>query len=436
MTTDSSGPVRAVARVGVEATTRPATPATATLTPRRRPGHLGPVHVLQVVLIEAALLGLVAVLNQGVVLLVAVAVAGLVLLALTLARQSGRWWLERKVLTWHFRRRTQQGPPARTTDVRLAALRTLAPRLTVEEVPVSNDSVIGVARDDAGWFAVAEIAPKAAMADGPSDGLPLDVLVTALADTGQPGVTLQVVTHTVTAPSLDLQAALPVAYSYRELLQRFGPVPIPVDRLTWVAVRLDARALAEAGADSAEQAPNVVAAMLRKLAKTLRRTGTGVRILDRDGLLTALERSCDLQRTDEAAPPPQPREDWNAWHSGGLAHRSYWVRDWPSVAQAGALVDWLAAAPASLTSVAFIIVPANGGGPVADGLLPAEGAGPATQAVDLRCLVRVAAPPAQLAEVCQAVDRGAHVAHAQLFALDGEQGPATYATAPTGGGPR
>jgi type VII secretion protein EccE len=230
-------------------------------------------------------------------------------------------------------------------------------------------------------------------------------------------VAVQVVTHTVVAPSLDLQPALPAAYSYRELLQRFGSVPIPADRLTWVAVRLDAHALAEAGAESAEQAGPVVAALLRRLAKTLRRAGTGVRILDRDGLLTALERSCDLQRADDAAPLPQPREEWSVWHSGGLAHRTYWVRDWPTVAEAGALVDWLAAAPASLTSVAFVVVPGG-------------------ETADVRCLVRVAAPPAQLGEVCEAVDRGARLAHARLFALDGEHGPAVYASAPTGGGPR
>jgi hypothetical protein len=56
--------------------------------------------------------------------------------------------------------------------------------------------------------------------------------------------------------------------------------------------------------------------------------------------------------------------------------------------------------------------------------------------VDLRCVVRVAAPPKELAGVVQAVEKGARLAGARLFPLDGEQGPAAYASAPTGGGAR
>ena len=246
MTSDTPGPVRAVARVGVPSQER----VPATLSPRRRPGHLGPFHVLQVFLAEAALLGLLAVLGLLLAVFFVVGLIGLLLLIVVLARQNGRWWLERRLLTWQFRKRVHSAPPAQSADVRLTYLRTLAPRLSLEEIPVGDDSVVGVARDDAGWFAVAEIASKAAMADGPSEGLPLDLLVSALNDTDQPGATLQVVTHTMAAPSLDLNAALPAAYSYKELMQRFGP-SIPIDRQTWIAVRLDARPLAEAGAAAA-----------------------------------------------------------------------------------------------------------------------------------------------------------------------------------------
>jgi hypothetical protein len=57
-------------------------------------------------------------------------------------------------------------------------------------------------------------------------------------------------------------------------------------------------------------------------------------------------------------------------------------------------------------------------------------------AIDLRCLVRLAAPPKALAQACQPLVRGVSQAHGHLFPLDGEQGPAAYASAPTGGGPR
>src|SRR5258706_10358170 len=106
MTTESPAPVRAVASVGLEAATRRVGAAPATLAPLRRPGHLGPVHVLQLVFAEAALLGLLAVLRQSLAVLIAVGAGGLLLLAITLGRQRGRWWVEHRLLARDFRRRS------------------------------------------------------------------------------------------------------------------------------------------------------------------------------------------------------------------------------------------------------------------------------------------------------------------------------------------
>lgn len=407
--------VRAVARVGGE---RAGSAQPASIAPRRRPGYLGPVHVVQLLAVETAVVAVLATLGQGAVVVAVAAVAGVALLAVVLSRRQGRWWLERRMMTWQFRRR-QARPPQQGLDERLAALRYLAPGLTVENVNTRDGAQTGVARDDAGWFAVAAVGAQAEMRDDPSVGLPLDALVASLVDAGQPGAVLQVVTHSVPAPSLELDAGQPAGRSYRELLQQFGPVPIPVDRVTWIAVRLDARALAEAGADSPDdmgKAPAAVANLVRRVTRALRAAGIHYQVLDAGGLLDALARSCDLTPAASGA-RREPREDWTAWHSGPLAHRSYWVRDWPTVAQSGALLDWLSTAPAALSSVAMILAPENG-------------------EVDLRCLVRVAAPAKELAGGGAAVARGAHLAHADLFPLDGEQGPAVYASAPTGGGPR
>ena len=402
--------VRAVARVG---SYQPEQTGAAALLPRRRPGHIGPVHVLQLVLVEVTIVAILAALNQGIAVLAPAALIGLVLMVATLGRTRGRWWLERRVLRWQFQRRRHAQPAHRPADPRLAALQWLAPGLTVTDVAAPDGSQIGVARDDAGWYAVAALPTSAAMRDEARSPLPLDTLVSALSEADHSGgAVVQVLTHTVPAAARDGAAG----QSYRELLQRYGPVAVPVDRVTWIAVRLDARSLAEVGAGLAEQAPTTLAALLRHLIKALRRAGIAIRALDREGLLDALDRSCDLVPIDGGA-PVAPREDWNMWHSGRLAHRSYWVQGWPSVAQAGALLDWLSTAPAALTSVAMMLA-ANG------------------DDVDLRCLVRVAAAPDQLASVCEAVSQGARLAHAQLFELDGEQGPAVYATAPTGGGPR
>jgi type VII secretion protein EccE len=226
----------------------------------------------------------------------------------------------------------------------------------------------------------------------------------------------------VPAPSIDMHPSSAAGQSYRQLLARFGTVPVPADRTIWVAVRLDARTLAEAVADGGadlDAAPAVVAALVRRVAKSLRRVGVTHRLLDADELLDVLLRSCDLAPTTQSAEPVQPREDWSEWHSSRLVHRSFWIRDWPPVDQAGALLDWLSTAPSAMTSLALILSLDDDSG-----------------MFDLRGLVRVAAPAGDLDQVCQAIKRGAQQAKAGLFPLDGEQGPAVYASAPTGGGAR
>ena len=59
---------------------------------------------------------------------------------------------------------------------------------------------------------------------------------------------------------------------------------------------------------------------------------------------------------------------------------------------------------------------------------------PRPDGTDVRCLVRVAARTAAIADACRAVREAADRGGAQLFRLDGEQAAAVYASAPTGGG--
>ena len=402
--------VRAAARVTDDA--RPAGPAV--LAPRRRPGYLGPVHLTQLVVAEAALVAVVAAVAGG-PLAVAVAAAGAVLLfALALGRRQHRWWLEHRMMRWRYARRRRAVPAAGDgDDPRLAALRVLAPGLTVTDVPVADGAQVGVARDDAGWFAVVAIGTRAPMRDDPGDRLPLDVLTAALADMDQPGAVLQVVRHTVPALGVDADPASPAGRSYQQVLAAAGRAT-PLAAATWVAVRLDARTLAESGTDTGDQldrAPAVVAAVVRGVAKSLRRLGIPYQVLDAAGVVGALARSCDLDV------PAAPEEDWTRWRSAHLVHRSYWVRRWPPVEDAAAVLERLAAAPAATTNLALILTPDD-----------------RDDVVDVRCLVRFAAPSDDLDRVCTAALADARRAHAELSPLDGEQGPAVYASAPTGGG--
>src|SRR2546429_3090238 len=164
--TESPPRVRAVARVA-ESARRGRGPV---IVPRRRPGHLGPLHVAQLLLIEIVVLAAAAAVGLGRMIVGLVAVAGLALILVALARRRGRWWLENRLMGWQYRRRQRIGPTGHENDARLAAVRSLAPGLTIREVALSDGSPLGVARDDAGWYAVAALRPTAAMRNDPAAG--------------------------------------------------------------------------------------------------------------------------------------------------------------------------------------------------------------------------------------------------------------------------
>lgn len=401
-------PVRATARVG----TSPGGAASASAPVlHKRSGYLGPIHAVQLMIVEAIIVGGLVIAGHGTTAAIAAVVGGVLLLAAVLVRRDGRWWLERVAMGRQFRRRNAAKPIGGLSDRRLAALQFLAPGLTVDDVAAPDGSRVGVASDEAGWYGIATLTGVSGVVDTATAGLPLDRLVTALADPDRTGrAVVQLVTHSVPVP----EPIGPAGSSYQSLLHRLGPVP--VDRVTWLAVRLDARALAEMGARAPEEAPAKVAALLRHLTKAVRRDGVTARPLDRDGVLDALTRSCDLALPG-GVPLADPHEEWDAWYSGRLAHRAYWLRDWPPGPTANALLGGLAAVPAALTSIAIVLAPSG-------------------DRVDVRCLARIATAPNRLATVVHVVQEHARATGARLLAMDGEHGPAAYATAPTGGGPR
>ncbi|WP_229073865.1 type VII secretion protein EccE [Actinoplanes sp. DH11] len=369
--------------------------------PRR--GHLGPFGLARILTIEGALLLIIGAATQGLVPALITTVAAASVLAVVLARKQGRWWLEHRSLTSDHRRRraarreVEQGPV-------LAALRTIAPGLTVHD----RDDRTGVARDESGWFGVVALDPPAPV--------PLETLTAQLAATEQPGITLELVTHTVPAPSPDLPAASPAGASYRQLAATISPAPVPAHREATVSVRVDARALAESVQDHTtdpESAATLTAALTRKVATNLRRLGVTGRVLDSAELLALLARSCDVEAGPEAVD-----EEWTHWRSNHLVHRTYWLETWPnSITEIGPLFAWAATAPAARTTVALIVGASTGDDPA------------------IRAFVRLATRPGAGWETLDRVlQEGVRRADGELRPLDGEHGPATYATAPTGGG--
>ena len=90
-----------------------------------------------------------------------------------------------------------------------------------------------------------------------------------------------------------------------------------------------------------------------------------------------------------------------------------------SLSHAAPLLEWLTTVPAAASNLSLTLAPAGDDADVA-----------------LRCLLRVAAPAGDLERLCQRIQQGGEQVGAALFPLDGEQGPAVYASAPTGGGPQ
>jgi type VII secretion protein EccE len=414
VTTEAST-IRAAARVGAPPPVAAAPPV---ITARSRPGYLGTFSLARLLLIELLVMLPIATVKSP---LWTVAVASAVCLStavVALGRNHGRWWTERMAMTRRYRHR--RGLTAgRQVDPRLRGLRALAPGLQIINVAAADGAPVGIGSDSAGWFAIAALLPSPGLRGDLGTEVPLGRLARLIADSGQPGAVVQVVTHTTPAPSTALDAQQWCAASYRELLGKYGNVP--ANQATWIAVRLDSRALAQAsvdGPDESKQAPAVVAGLIRRASRALDRAGVPTQVLDAEGMLDALAHSCDLAPLADGARAEAPHEEWPTWHSVRLAQTCFWLREWPAPQAAGELLRALATAPdATFTSVAVILEPVEDG-------------------VELHCIARVAAPPAQLPASCRTLTTAAQQAGGALLRLDGEQAPAVYASAPTGGGAR
>lgn len=389
-------------------------PEAAEVRPVRRSGHLGAVSVGQIILAEAALLGAGAAAAQGLLPGLVGGTGAAALLGVVFARRHGRWWLEDRTIAWRHRRRRGTGSGGGP----LRALHPVAVGLAVRDVSAPDGARVGVARDDAGWYSIVALTPTAPVHQeaGP---VPLDTLTDVLAATGQPGVVVQMVTHTVPAPGLDVHPSSPAGSSYRQLAGSLSPVPVPAHHESAVVVRIDARTLAEALLDHTadpEDAAALVASLGRKVATSLRRFGVGCRVLDAAEVTAALIRSCDVDPA--TADTVQVREDWTRWHSARLSHRTFWLKTWPETTAAiSDLLTWVTATPAAQTSVSLVLEPSDGTG------------------VTVRCLIRLAARHEDDPEALENLFiEGVRRFGGEVEPLDGEQGPAAYATAPTGGG--
>ena len=400
------------------------------IVPARRPSHLGDAGFARLLGVEALVVVVLAVVGVARWVLIAGGVVLVLGLAVLLIRVRGRWWTDLLALRWHYYRRKRRHGPSGSgrpgvaavtagaptqRDPSLVALRSLVPDLTVATYHDKRDDSIGVLRDEAGWFVITQLIPAGQYDVQP----PLASLAQTLRQARQPGVTLQVVVHTVATPTVEIDPRNLCVSSYQELLGVSGP--IPADRTVWVVVRVNADALGVAapefdgadGADLGAWATSIVADLAQRIPRSLRGEPVQCRILTARDAVEALVRSLDLEQPATAG--DATGEAWDHWRSERLLHASFWMRGWPEPPHVAELLGGFATVPAAQTSVGLTLRPRG-------------------TETDLHCLVRVASQPNVLPQTCAALHQVANRFGAALLRLNGEQATAAYATAPSGGG--
>jgi type VII secretion protein EccE len=346
------------------------------------------------VLVQVAVVAvLLAVGSRRPLLIIGVVALALLGLVPLLLRVRGQWYTDVVAARRRLRRRRRH-------------VQVLAPGFEVTAYE-SDGLTIGAGADDDGWFVAAEVLPPA----GRATTVPLDRLAALLVDGSVPVSAVQVVTWLVPAPHHLLPPHAACAESYRQLFAAGQVGPAATTGRTWVALRLDDADAVERTDGTDDTARRVLAGALRRLGRVLTTAGAGHDVLD-PGRLTAAVATCvGLDRGAD-----QPVEGWSSWAAGGLAHAAFEVVRWPATAVTAETLRELCQVPAAQV-VQSIELRRDG----------AQGA------VVVRAVVRPGAAPPRLADAAGQLTVRAEQAGLRLRRLDGEQAPAGYFCAPTGG---
>jgi type VII secretion protein EccE len=338
------------------------------------------------------------------------AVFAAVLVVAVSARLGGRWWLTHLPRRAALRSRRQAASDAvakaaRSGDPRLVALASVAPGAAVREYR-DRGSALGIGQDEGGWYCALVVAPWSSLDGTRRAAFTLDRLTRVFTETSVPVSAVQVVNCVMPAPTGLIPANSPLAQSYRDLL---GADPVQADQAVWVALRLNPRDAADAAASRGgglDGVDRALATSIARIGKALSEVDASYRILDGAELLDAVSGAVGGSGAVAA-------ERWQLWHATGLSQVCYEVADWPTSRPADFLAGF-SRLPAALVSVAVQLRPTDG-------------------EVGLRGLIRVGAQPGEIGRTGRAVEDMARRAGGKVRRLDGEHGPAVYATCPTGG---
>ncbi len=401
-TTPSQGPPHPAGKPAAQSPAAQPTvgqPATESARRRSTGSRLGPLPVVNLVVLEVGVAIALVLLAVDTGLWWAALMVLLIAVPLGLARWHGRWlvlWIQlfaRYLVRSHDRNVTSSdptavGPPAPSPgesvvgadDPRVSLLRLVLPDLVVAHGTDHEREPLGLAWHQGTWTAVLEVdaAPSLVTPVGGAPSLPLGALAPCLEDRGVVLDAIQVIWHCYPG-SAALPSSSPALSSYLEVL---GPLPAAARRTTWVAVRLDPRrclaAIQERGGGVVGSHRALIGALSR-VRSALGARGVRTRPLDADQLLRAGISAAELSSVAGTGHQVALRERWTGVTAAGIGHASYAITGWP--AQGGAQnLNALTGVRALSTTVALSVSPGEDG-----------------DEVGLRGLVRVSARnPAEL----------------------------------------
>uniref|UniRef100_UPI001E5B86A5 type VII secretion protein EccE n=1 Tax=Cumulibacter manganitolerans TaxID=1884992 RepID=UPI001E5B86A5 len=298
----------------------------------------GGLHPGQVVAAEAAVVAAAAGSRSPWPVLLPVVLATAAVLACCFVRLRGRWLYEWLGTALRYLVRTRAGTldEQRPVDGVLAAT-THGGALRRLEI---DGAEVAVLTDSTGYTAVLEVVPDGA---DPAGGQRLLPPLGELLPHNEPGdvpISVQVVTHTVPAPSV-AAADDAAAHSYREL----GGGQIPSRRRTWLCVQ----AMHSAEVPTPRAVEQALINAVRRIQRRMRKSGFRPRV--RSVRETAAD-LLGLVRVDPGQPADGPavRERWGRWTAGRATHVTYRVSGWPALADraaAGPLIDGIDSVPAT-----------------------------------------------------------------------------------------
>lgn len=386
-------------------------------------GRIGPVTTGQVVAWQVAAAGVLWGLSTRYWWRwVGVGLAGVVVV-LTLTPVGGRWLYQVIAMRWRFWWRVPRAVVDPEVDPRLVPLRELVPDLDVVAAEGRGGEQLGLVTDGQAWTALVEVHGDDDLLPRQSatPRLPVGALADVLAVDDIRLAAVQVLLHTVPAPSGLLAERIGTTTSYQQLSAGL----VPATQLVWIALRLDPALCPDAVAARGGGQEGVHRALRRCVARTteiLESAGVPSRGLAAEEVRNALATSAGVApRRASAAEARHTGEDWRGWTCDGVVHNTYWLRGWPADVPRGmaTLTERLVGLPALFTTLSLSLLPGSG------------------DRVRFQAMVRLSTVSADAArQVGAALREAMSGAGFRVARMDGEQGPAALATMPIGGGPR